>query len=159
VLAAKPGVTQKLTPSRIKTIFGDKLLLVAHGQIIAGEDLSKLGPADVLTTGDGTVYMRLPAAEVFVTTLDNNRTYVYDRRTGVAGSNKQLETAARQEAERMILQAALEDGILEKAEENGRTFLRSFILAMGFKHLIFVEVLPTPTPAPQLITTTVTVNP
>lgn len=129
-------------------LFGDKLLLIAYGEMIAGVDLSYIGPNDVLTTDDGTVYMRLPPAEVFVAALDNSRTYVYDRRTGVAGLNVQLETAARQEAEQLMLQAAIESGLLEKAEENARDVLRSLLLSLGFKHVIFVKEIPTPTVAP-----------
>lgn len=139
-------------------LFGDKLLLIAHGQVIAGVDLSQIGPQDLLITDEGTVYMRMPPVEIFLTTLDNSRTYVYDRRTGVGGMNPQLETAARQEAERLILQTAVEDGIEHKATESARNFLRSFILSMGFKHLIFVEELPTPTPAPPTPTLEVTIT-
>lgn len=129
-------------------LFGDKLLLIAHGDMIAGVDLSYIGPNDVMTTDDGTVYMRLPPAEVFIAALDNSRTYVYDRRTGVAGLNVQLESAARQEAEQMMLQAAIESGLLEKAEENARDVLRSLLLSLSFKHVIFVKEMPTPTVAP-----------
>ncbi len=140
-------------------LFGDRLLLIAYGEMIAGVDLSYIGPSDVTTTDDGTVYVRLPPAEVFVSTLDNNRTYVYDRRTGVAGMNLQLETAARQEAERLMLQAAIENGLLEKAEENAREVLRSLLLGLGFKHVIFVKEMPTPTPAPAPTLTLTTVAP
>ena len=134
-------------------LFGDKLLLIAYGEMIAGVDLSAIGVSDLLTTDDGTVYLRMPPAEVFVATLDNSRTYVYDRRTGVAGLNPQLETAARQEAERLMLQAAIENGLLETAEENAREVLRALVLSLGFKHVIFVEEMPTPTPAPTLTPT------
>ena len=129
-------------------LFGDKLLLIAHGQVIAGVDLGQIGLEDVSLTEDGTAYMRLPEVEVFIATLDNSRTYVYDRRTGMAGLNQQLETAARQEAERLILQAALEDGLLENAEDNAREVLRSFLYGLGFERVNFVAVLPTPTPSP-----------
>lgn len=127
-------------------LFGDKLLLIAYGEVIAGVDLSEIGPGDIMTGEGGVVYMRSPAPEVFVNTLDNHRTYVYDRRTGAAGMNQQLETAARQEAERLILQAALEDGLLDTAEQNARNVLKSFVLGLGFEHVIFVREMPTPTP-------------
>jgi len=137
-------------------LFGDKLLLVAYGQVIAGVDLSQIRPQDVQVTPDGTVYIIMPPPEIFVATLDNSRTYVYDRRTGMMGLNPELETAARQEAERMILQAALEDGILEKAEDNAREVLRALLWSMKFEHIIFVDELPTPLPTPTL---TLTVTP
>ncbi len=127
-------------------LFGDKLLLIAYGEVIAGVDLSLIGPEDLRVAPDGTAYVRMPTVEVFVATLDNHRTYVYDRRTGVSGMNAQLETAARQEAENLILQVAIEDGIETKAAENARDFLRTFVLGWGVAHVIFVDVLPTPVP-------------
>lgn len=129
-------------------LFGDRLLLIAYGEVIAGVDLGDIGPDSVMRNDDGVVYMRMPPVEIFVSTLDNNRTHVYDRRTGVAGMNVDLESAARREAERLVLQAAIEDGIEEEAEESAREFMRSFLTALGFENVIFVDVLPTPTPTP-----------
>lgn len=134
-------------------LFGDKLLLIAYGEVIAGVDLGQIGPEDVLITPDGTAYIHLPPVEVFVATLDNQRTYVYDRRTGVGGLNPQLETAARQEAERLILQAAIEDGLETKADENARDFLRSFLIGLNVENVIFVDVLPTLVPTVPLTPT------
>ena len=129
-------------------LFGDRVLLVAAGEVIGGIDLGKLSPADVAVTSDGTLFVRLPQAEVFVATLDNEKTYVYDRETGVIGLNPELETAARREAERMILEGALEDGLVAEAQANGEMFLGSFLLALGFEEVVFTEVVPTPTPVP-----------
>ncbi len=127
-------------------LFGDKLLLVAHGEVIAGVDLSRLDEDRVHVTDEGTLYLLLPPAEVFVATLDNERSYVHDRRTGVVGQNVDLETAARREAELRILEAALEDGVLQKADENARDFLEALFLGFGFERVDFDGPLPTPTP-------------
>lgn len=140
-------------------LFGDKMLLIAYGQVIAGVDLSRIGPESVLTTDDGTVYLKMPPVEVFLYTLDNQRTYVYDRQTGLVGMNPTLETAARQEAERLILEAALQTGLLQEAEQNARDVLRVLLLAMGFQHVIFVDVMPTPTVTPTLLPPGVTFTP
>jgi hypothetical protein len=129
-------------------LFGDRVLLVAAGEVIGGIDLAKLSPADVAVTSSGTLFVRLPKAEVFVATLDNEKTYVYDRETGVIGLNPQLETAARREAERMILEGALEDGLEAQAQANGEAFLSTFLLALGFEEVVFTEVVPTPTSEP-----------
>lgn len=133
-------------------LFGDRLLLVAAGEVIAGIDLGEIASGDVTVSG-GTLYMRLPAPEIFVATLNNENTYVYDRRTGVIGLNPELETAARREAERLILEAALEDGIEEDAAENAESFLLSFLLALGFDEVIFTDAPPTPTPEPTVTPT------
>ncbi|MBN1248432.1 MAG: DUF4230 domain-containing protein [Anaerolineae bacterium] len=129
-------------------LFGDRLLLIAFGEVIAGVDLAEIEADDVLRNDDGTLYVKLPPAEVFVATLDNEQTHVYDRRTGMVGLNQELETAARREAERLILEAALEDGIEAEAAANAEDVLRSFLLALGFDEVRFADVLPTPTPEP-----------
>jgi hypothetical protein len=131
-------------------LFGDRLLLVAYGQVIAGIDLEKVTRDQVARTDDGTVYVQLPPVEVFVATLNNERTWVYDRRTGVVGLNPELETDARREAERRILAAAIEGGLEEEAAANAEEVLRSFLLALGFEEVVFVDVMPTPTPEPDL---------
>ena len=60
----------------------DKILLVAHGEVIAGVDLSKLRPQDTEVNGTA-VTMTLPSPEILVSKLDNDKTYVYDRQTGL----------------------------------------------------------------------------
>ena len=66
----------------IAKLFGDRLLLVAHGTVIAGVDLSKL-EAKNFEVNNGILFVQLPDAEVFSTNLDNEKTYVYDRDTGL----------------------------------------------------------------------------
>ncbi len=132
-------------------LFGDRLILVAHGQIIAGVDMGKMGSGDIVIDGD-RVIVTLPPAEVLVVTLDNQKSYIYDRDTGFVGMNPALETEARRAAEEEILQAALEDGILDMAQENAEVYIRNLILSLGFREVIFVRPaipgasLPTPTP-------------
>lgn len=125
-------------------LFRDRLLLVAQGQVIAGVDLSRMSEGDVQVAGT-SVFVTLPAAEIFVATLDNDETYVYDRQTAVLGQQIDLETLARQEAEQAILDAALEDGILKMAQNNAEQYLTGLMRALGFEEAIFV----TGTPAPD----------
>ena len=125
-------------------LFGDKLLLVSHGQVIAGVDLSKMGDDDIVVAQDGTVTVVLPPAEVFIATLDNQKSYIYDREVGVVGMNPNLETDARRAAEREILNAALEDGILDRAQMNAEDYVRRLILGLGFKKVLFSEQPATP---------------
>ena len=127
-------------------LFGDRLILVARGQVIAGVDLGKMGDGDILVADDGTVVVTLPQAEILVATLDNQRSYVVDRDTGLIGMNPALETEARQAAEQEVLDAALEDGILEMAQRNAESYVRQLILALGFQEVIFAEVSPTAVP-------------
>jgi hypothetical protein len=124
-------------------LFQDKLLLVAQGQVIAGVDLARMSVDDVQIAGT-TAYVTLPAAEIFVATLDNENTYVYDRQTGLFGQQIDLETLARQEAEAAILQAALEDGILTQAQDNAEAYVGGLIRALGFEQVVFIAGTPGP---------------
>lgn len=135
-------------------LFGDRLLLVAHGTVIAGVDLGQVGPEDVWLDEEGRVYLRLPEAELFVATLDNETTYVYDRDTGLLNQGSvDLESEARRAAEEEIRQAAIEDGILEQARVNAESFLYRFLRSLEFRDVIFVgpdaTPPPTSTPTPQ----------
>ena len=116
-------------------LFGDRLILVAHGQVIAGVDLAKLEDTDIAVDEEGRVDIVLPQAEVFVTVLDSEQSYVFHRDTGVIGMKADLETAARQAAEEEILEAALEDGILDMAQSNADSYIRHLILILGFKEV------------------------
>lgn len=118
-------------------LVGDKILFVAHGTVIAGVDLEKLQPED-LRVEDGILYVSLPDAEIFIATLDNDQSYIYDRELGVLTKGDQnLETAARQAAEAEIEAAAESDGILAQAQVNAENFLYRFFLQLGFQDVIF----------------------
>ncbi len=115
----------------------DRLLLVAHGEVIAGVDLGKLQSSDVVVS-NRKVYVHLPMAEILVTRLDSEKTRVYSRDTGLFSSpDPNLETQVRQEAERQLQQAALQDGILKSADENARTTVQSILAGLGFQQIEF----------------------
>jgi hypothetical protein len=130
-------------------LFGDRLILVAHGKIIAGVDLSKMEDGDIVVDADGRVQVTLPPVEILHVYLDNDQSYIYDRDTGFIGMNPALESEARRAAERELLNAAVEDGILDIAQENAEAYIGRFILSLGFKAVDFTEVTPVePTMAP-----------
>ncbi len=121
----------------IAELFGDRLLLVAHGTVIAGVDLSKL-TADNLKLKDGILEVKMPDAEIFSASLDNDKTYIYDRDTGLLRrSDRDLETLARQAAEDEILKAAVEDNILKQAAINAQVFLERLLNDLGYNQVIF----------------------
>lgn len=128
-------------------LFGDRLLFVAHGEVIAGVDLSRVQESDLTVTPDGRVIMILPAAEVFIATLDNEKSYVYDRQTGLLTKGEQnLETLARQTAEAEIERAALEDGILNLAQSNAQTFVERLLRSLKFTDVTILQATPIPAP-------------
>jgi len=111
---------------------GDRLLLVVHGEAIAGVDLSKVQPSDVMVRGN-SVRVHLPAVEIFTTSLDNAKTKVYSRDTGLFSSpDPNLEGEVREEAERQLRTAALDDGILKTADANARQTISNILKSLGF---------------------------
>jgi len=120
-------------------LFGDEMLFVAHGVVIAGVDLGKMEKED-MWLDEGVLYVRLPEPEIFIATLDNDKSYVYDRDRGLfTKGDIHLETAARQVAEDQIEQAAIEDGILELAETNAESYLSRFLGSLNYPKVVFVE--------------------
>jgi hypothetical protein len=116
-------------------LVGEKLLLIAHGEVTAGVDLDQLKPGDVTVNGD-SVTVRLPAPVVLSTRLDNQKTRIYSRTTGLlVSADPDLETQVRQAAEQQLTQAALADGILDKARQNARTGIAALLAGLGFKNV------------------------
>ncbi len=131
-------ITAEIGQEVLKELFGDRLLFVAHGVVVGGVDLSTLSEEEI-EIRDGILTVTIPKAEVFVATLDNEKSYVYDRDTGLLRkSDSQLETIARQAAEEEILKGALEDGILDQASMNAQLFLTLLLNNLGFKDIIIL---------------------
>lgn len=128
---------ERENPFLPKFLISDRLLLVVHGEVIAGVDLTAIQPSDVSVQGK-TVAVHVPAAQILVTKLDNSLTRVYSRDTGLFSSpDPNLESEVRQEAERQIRQAALDGGILKSADENARTTVASLLKGFGFTQVDF----------------------
>ena len=120
-----------------KFLVSDRLLLVVHGEVIGGVDLSKLQPSDVSVLGR-TVTVHLPSPEILVTRVDNAKTRVYSRDTGLFSSpDPNLESEVRQDAERQLQQAAQQDGILKTAQDNARSALVTILKGLGFERVEF----------------------
>ncbi|MGH9556916.1 MAG: DUF4230 domain-containing protein [Terriglobales bacterium] len=115
---------------------GEKLLLMVHGEVVAGVDLGRIGPDDVRITGN-TVEIKLPPPEIFSARLDSARTRVYSRDTGLfSRTDPNLETLVRREAERDLRDAAMKDGILKAAGRNAATTLVSLLRGLGFENVV-----------------------
>src|SRR6516164_10676058 len=113
------------SPYMPKFLVSDRLLLVVHGEVIGGVDLSKLQLNDVVVQ-DQSISLRLPQAQILVTRLDNAQTRVYSRDTGLFSSpDPNLESEVRQEAERQLQEAAIEGDILKTADGNARSTISS----------------------------------
>ena len=117
---------------------GEKVLLIASGDVEAGVDLARIGEDDVRVEGD-TVTIRLPEPEVFSASLDEAATSVYDRDFSPLNlrPDDELVEEARSEAVGEIEAAARENGILEQAERNAEDSIRAFVTTLGFQEVRF----------------------
>src|SRR5271170_741739 len=116
---------------------GDRLLMLVHGEVVAGIDFSNLKPGDVRVNGK-QIQLHLPAAKVFRTRIDSAKTRVYSRQTGLlVATDPNLETQVRQEAERQLEEAAMADGILRTAQQNAAATITSLLQGLGFEKIEF----------------------
>lgn len=117
-----------------KFLAGDRLLLIVFGEVTAGIDLDKVQIGDVDVDPEGpAIRLKIPPPEIFSTRLDNERTRVYSRETGLFSRvDPDLETDVRREAERQVRQSAVEGGIIDTAKTNGRETLTAFLQGLGF---------------------------
>jgi hypothetical protein len=116
---------------------GDRLLMMVHGEVVAGIDFSNLKPGDVKVDGK-QIRLHLPEAQVFSTRIDSAKTRVYSRQTGLlVSSDANLETQVRQEAEHQLQEAALSDGILRNAQQNATLTITSLLEGLGFEKIDF----------------------
>lgn len=143
-------ITAEKGQNELGFLFGEKMIFVGHGQVIAGVDMAKMQPQDMWTQGN-VLYVRLPAAEVFVTRLDNEKSYVYNRDTGLlTKGDVNLEKTVRVAAEKEILKAAVDDGIVAQAQQNAEGYLSRMLRGLGYKDVVFVQATPVPGLTPTL---------
>lgn len=113
-------------------LYGDRILLIANGKVVAGVNLFQLSDDDVVVNGS-SLTVNLPAPVILSSTLDNSKTKVYDRTQGYLNKgNKDLETEARKSAEASITQAACEAGILDEARKNAIERIKQLFKFAGF---------------------------
>lgn len=116
---------------------GDKLLMVVHGQAVAGVDLSQVQAGNVLIDGR-SVIITVPPAQLLSVSLDNSKTRVYSRITGLlVPADPNLESEVREKAETDLRQSALDSGILTTAEGNARATLTTLLHSLGFQQVNF----------------------
>ena len=116
---------------------GDRLVLIAHGEVVAGLDLTQMKPGDVEVNGE-TARVHLPAAQVFHVRLDTAKSEVFERQTGIfSRPDRDLETQTRLEAEAKLREAALRKGLLETAQNNAQETVRSQLKMLGVNDVTF----------------------
>jgi len=115
----------------------NRLLMVAHGIVKAGVDLSEIKPGDIRTSGK-KIIVKLPPARITDCYLDDKYTEVVDRKTGLLRTfDKDLEQNARRQAVEDINRSARNSGILKDADERARAQLTGFFRQWGYEDVEF----------------------
>ncbi|MDP8949135.1 MAG: DUF4230 domain-containing protein [Actinomycetota bacterium] len=117
---------------------GERVLLVAAGDVEAGVNLADLGRDDVRVDGE-TVTVRLPEPEILSVSLHEDETRVYDRDFGLLNfrADDDLVEEARDVAVDRIEKAARDEDILNQAEQNAENSIRAFVTSLGFEEVRF----------------------
>ncbi len=116
-------------------LFGNRVLLIAHGQVIGGFDLSTL-PDNSIHTNGKSITVNFPAPSILSVSLDEAQTRVYDKQKGLlVPENNNLESDARLKAVTAIRKAACDGGIISTTAENARKQLNSLLKSLGYKSI------------------------
>ncbi len=130
-------VTVETNQGALGFLFGNKMLCQVHGTVIAGIDMQQMQPSDMQLQGN-LLTVKLPPAEVFTTAIDESKTQIYDLQKGLFVSpDPNLVVTCLQGAKDKITQSALDDGILNTANQNAQAYLTKFFAALGYQNTIF----------------------
>jgi hypothetical protein len=114
-----------------------RVLMVAHGVVKAGVDLSEIRPQDVnLDISRKKILLKLPPARITDAYLDDKQTQIVERTTGILRAfDKDLEQNARRQAVDDINRAARNSGILKDSEDRARAQLTNLFRQLGFEEV------------------------
>lgn len=116
---------------------GDSLQLFAVARIGAGIDLEQVSVESFQTSPDGVVELTVVPAEIQYVEVDSEATQILDRDTGLfTRGDPRLETDARRLAEGVLVDHALEAGLLERAEDNAQSVISDFLLSLGYRDVV-----------------------
>ena len=119
-----------------------KLLYIAHGEVRAGIDLSKISVADVQAVGE-TLTVKLPKPKLLDSKIDVGRSSVYDYNRGSLGLGPdvapQLQSLAQKEALEKITTAACDKGILTQANDRAKLVIGQLLKVPAYK-IVTVQV-------------------
>jgi Protein of unknown function (DUF4230) len=125
------------TPTPSGAPGGDRILLVVHGESVAGIEMAELRPEEVrIDAGGHGIHVTLPPAQLFATTLDDQRTRVLVRSTGLpVPTGQALGPMTRARAQDQLQQTALGEGILDAARRNACATVTALLSSLGFEQV------------------------
>ncbi len=111
---------------------GERVLLIAQAEVVAGIDLSQLRKEHIRVQGD-RVSLLLPPPQIFSVYLNEYQTRVYDRQRGifVLRPDREIESRARQQALQEARETALRGNLLTLARQNALEQITKLLKEVG----------------------------
>lgn len=113
-------------------ITGRRVVIIAKGKIIAGTDLKKLQPESISVQGD-SVAVILPKAEILDAIINPSDIETFSE-IGVWNDNE--ITAVKVKARNKMIDRALKQQILQKANDRSVMLIENFLRSSGFKRVV-----------------------
>lgn len=131
IKASKYDIVNKITGFSVPTLSPtpDRLVLVSRGKVLAGTDLSALMPDDFYIDKD-SISMQIPPARIF-DVITNPSDFTTFSETGEW--TPEAVTLVKQKARNKVLKRALDNGILEKANQRSKVVMENFLRSLGYK--------------------------
>jgi len=112
-----------------------ELVLITKGKVRAGFDFSKLHEQDVVMDSV-SISLKLPKVQI-LDVITNPSDFETFEESG-KWSHEEVRDF-KNEARSLIVKNAMESGIFELAEKNGREMLTALLLALGFKEVNILQ--------------------
>lgn len=114
-------------------LFKDKMVFNLEWRVVAWIDLEKIATWDIITNLDGSVSIKLPEAEILYVKIDKNDTP--DRELGILAGwwYANMETEIREQAEKEMVEEAIERWILDAATKNAHEALARLLQEMDIR--------------------------
>ncbi len=116
---------------------GDTVRIMAVADIGAGVDLAGISASNFSVSDLGVVEVSVPKAEIHYIAVDNEATQILQRDKGLfTKGDPRLESEAREIAQTVLVDSALQSGILTQAETNARVALTNLLKGLGYTDVI-----------------------
>ncbi len=110
-------------------VTGKRIVVIGKGRVIAGTDLKKIRAEDIFVAGD-SVALRLPPAEILDAIMNPADFEVFSE---LGEWSPSAVTAVKVKARNKMISQALQQQILEKANNRSQLLLENFLLSIGYK--------------------------
>ena len=112
-------------------VTGRRIVIIAKGKVIAGTDLKKLQPQAIFIRGD-SISLTIPRAEILDAIINPSGFETFSE-IG-EWSDKEI-TAVKIKARNKMVERAMRQQVLEKADERSIMLMENFLRSVGFKKL------------------------